>query len=149
VWLTVEDALLEHLAKLGRAELLVPLAGGGRHRHGIGDLAHHHHGETVHVEGQRGRGVALRQLLGDQTIRLVARPQPAIPLRDTEAEKPLRAQIRIVVERKRSLAIMRRGPRRKPLERQPPRRTDQLLLAGRRFEIHSGFIGDSSSGDIE
>src|SRR5205814_4385360 len=63
VGLSVESAFLYDLAELGGPELLVTRTRGGRHRHIIGNWAHHQHGEAVHVEGECRGGVALRKLL--------------------------------------------------------------------------------------
>ena len=62
VGLSVESAVLYDLAEPGGAELFVALTNGGRHRHIIGNRAHHQHSEAVHVEGERGGGIALRKL---------------------------------------------------------------------------------------
>jgi hypothetical protein len=64
VGLSVESTFLDNLAELGGPELLVALTHGGRHRHIIGNWAHHQHSEAMHVEGERRGCIALRKLLG-------------------------------------------------------------------------------------
>ena len=79
-------------------------------------LAHHQHGQAVHVEGERGRGVALGDLLGHQAVGLEARAQATVALRNAEGEQPCRAQVVVVVERKRRLAVVPLRARREALD---------------------------------
>src|SRR6266446_641608 len=144
VGLAVEGARLDHLAELGRAELLVTLARGGGHGHGVGEHAHHQHGEAVHVEGERGRGIALRELLRDQAVGLVVRPEPAVAGGNAEAEEAGGSQIRIVVEGEGRLAIMLRRAGSEALAGQIAGEGDQLALAGGRAEIHGPTLCPSS-----
>ena len=134
--LPVEGALLDDLAELGGPELLVALARRGRHRHGVGDRPHHQHGEAVHVEGERGGGVALRQLLRHQAVGLVVGPEPAVAFGHAQAEEPLGAEIGIVVERKGRLAVVALGARGEALAGQTAGKGDQLALPGGRLEVH-------------
>ena len=115
----------------------MPLPRGGGERHGVGEHAHHEHGETVHVEGERGRRAALRELLRDEAVGLVVRAEPAEPDRDAEAKEPGRAQVGVVVEGERGLAIVALRPWSEALPREVPGDPDQLELAGGREEIHS------------
>jgi hypothetical protein len=55
VGLSVESAFLHDLAKLSGAGLLVSLTNRGRHRHVIGNRAHHQHSEAVHVGTRSSR----------------------------------------------------------------------------------------------
>jgi len=77
------------------------------------------------------------ELLGDETVGLVVGAEAAVPLGDTEAEQSVHAQIRVVVEGKRGVPVVRVGARRKALERQPAGAGDQCLLVGRGPEIHA------------
>ena len=107
--LPVERAGLDHLPELDRAEFLVALARGGSHGQVVREHPHHHHGEAVHVEGERGRGIALRELLRDETVGLVVRSQPAVAGGDAETEEAGRAEVGVVVEGEGRLAIVVRG----------------------------------------
>ena len=124
--LPVIGARLHHLAVLGGPQRLVALACGGGHRHVIGNGAHHQHGQAVHVEGERRRGIALRQLLGDQAVGFIVGPEPAIAFRHAQAEQPLAAQVGIVVERKGRVAVVAVGTRRKTLAGEPACQGNQL-----------------------
>ena len=112
------------------------LAHAGRHRHVIGDRAHHQHDEAVHVEGESRRGIALRQLLRNQAVGLVIGPEPAIAFGHAQAEEPLAAEIGIVVERKRRIAVVALGARGEALPGQAAGQGHQLLLSGRRLQVH-------------
>jgi hypothetical protein len=89
----------------------------------------------VHVEGERGGGVALGDLLRDQAIALVVGPEPAVTLGDAQAEEPRFPEIGIVVERKGGLAVvsLRAGGEALPGEAAGDR--DQLALARGGLEI--------------
>src|SRR5437762_2744426 len=63
VRLSVDSTILHDLAELDSAERLVTLTLAGRHRHIVGNRAHHQHREAVHVEGERRGGIALGKLL--------------------------------------------------------------------------------------
>ena len=124
------------LAELLRAELLVTLPRTIGHGHGVGDDAHHQHGQAVHVERKRGRGIALRQLLGDEAVGLVRVAEPAETLGHAEPDQSRRPQIRVVVEGKGGLPVVPLGARREPLAREPAGKRDQLLLARRGMYVH-------------
>ena len=138
VGLSVEGALLHDLAELDGAELLVALTRGGRHRHVIGDPAHHQHGEAVHVEGERRRGIALRKLLRHQAVGFVVGPEPAVAFGHAQAEEPLAAEIGIVVEGKGRVAVVAVGARGKALAGQTAGKIDQFALPGGRLKVHQG-----------
>src|SRR5207245_11459267 len=89
VGLSVESAFFHDLAKLNSAELLVTLTLAGRHRHIVGDRAHHQHREAVHVEGERCGGIAVRKLLCHEAVGLVLSPEPAVACGNAEADEPL------------------------------------------------------------
>ena len=72
VRLTVQDAVLDDLAEQPCAPLSVQGTRLVGERHLVGDLAHLEHGRRVHVVAERGRGVALRDLLGDEAVGLEA-----------------------------------------------------------------------------
>ena len=99
VWLPIEDALGDHLVELAGAQGLVPGPRLVGHRQGIGNLAHHQHGQAVHVKGEGRGGIALRDVLRDQAIRLESRAQAPVLLRHTESEQPCRVQVIVVSER--------------------------------------------------
>src|ERR1051326_4440987 len=81
----------------------------------------------MHVERERRGGVARRELDGDAAVGLEAGAQAAVALRDAEPEKARGAQVRVVVERERGLAIVRRGARREAFAREAPRRGEEVL----------------------
>jgi hypothetical protein len=85
--LAEENALLDYLAVTPGAERLVALAHLRRQLKVPDEVAHHQHGKRVHVVGERGGGVAARDLLGDQTIGLEVCPETAILLGDTKGEE--------------------------------------------------------------
>jgi hypothetical protein len=122
--------------ELGRPELLVPLPRGGGERHGVGEHAHHEHGEAVHVEGERGRRAALRDLFGDEAVGLVVRAEPPEPDRDAEAEEPRRPQVGVIVEGERGLAIVALRTWGEARPREVAGALDQLALAGGGKEVH-------------
>jgi hypothetical protein len=136
VGLAVEDTLLDDLAELGGAQRLVARARGDGHRHVVGEHAHHQHGETVHVEGERGRGISLRELLGDQAVRLIVGAKAAMPGRDAQAEEPGGPQVGVVVEGEGRLTIVALRARCETLAGEALRRGDQFALAGGGLEIH-------------
>ncbi len=70
VRLSVEHATLNHFAEFLSPQCIVAGAYGLVQRMPVGHVAHHQHGQAVHIIGQRGRGVALGDLLGDETIGL-------------------------------------------------------------------------------
>ena len=143
VGLSVESAFLHDLAVLGGAKPLVTLALAGRHRHRVGNRAHHQHGEAVHVEGERRRCIALRKLLGHEAVGLVVRPEPAVAFGHAQAEKALGAEIGIVVERKGRLAVVAVGARGKALAGQTAGKSHQLALPGGRIEVHQKVTAKS------
>src|SRR5438874_1779121 len=144
VRLSVKGAILDDLAVLGGAERLVTIALARRHRHIVGDRAHHQHRETVHVEGKRRRGIALRQLLRHQTVGFVVGPEPAIAFGHAEAKEPLGAEIGIVLERKGRVAVVAIGALGEALARQMAGTGDQFALPGGRLEVHQRLTADHS-----
>jgi hypothetical protein len=100
VWLPIEDALANHLVELAGAQSLVSGPRLVGHRQGIGNLAHHQHGQAVNVKGESRGGIALCNVLRHQTVRLESRPQAPVLLRDTEGEQPCRTQVVVVSEGK-------------------------------------------------
>ena len=83
----------------------------------------------MHVEGERCRGGALGELLRDQAVGLVVRAEPSEPGRDAESEKPRLAEVGVVVEGERRLAIVPLRPRGEALLREALGEVDQLTLA--------------------
>ena len=136
VRLAVEHALLHHLAELLRPQALVAGALLRQHIVAVRHLAHQHHGEAVHVVGERRGGVAARELLGDQAIGLEIRPEPAMRRRHAERQQPRVAQVVIVLEGKGRLAIQCGGARRKALHRQSAGLFHQFLLKRRQTHVH-------------
>jgi hypothetical protein len=84
-----------------------------------------------------GRGVALRDLLGDEAVGLVRGAEPAEALGHAEAEQSRRVQVRVVVEGKGSVPVVPVGSGREPLPGQPPDERYELLLAGRGLQVHA------------
>ena len=107
-----------------------------RHVEAVRHLPHQHHGEAVHVVGERRGGVAACELLGDQAIGLEIRAEPAMRLRHAERQQPRLAQIVIVLEGKGRLAVQCGGARLKALHRQAARLFHQLLLKRRQTHVH-------------
>jgi hypothetical protein len=136
VGLSVKGALLDDLAELGRPKLLVALAHCGRHRHVVGDRAHHQHREAMHVEGERRGGIALRNLLRHEAVGFELGPEPTVAFRHAQAEEPLGPEIGIVVEGKGCIAIVAVCARGEALAGQTAGKGDQLPLPGGRLEVH-------------
>src|SRR5262245_48517353 len=113
VWLPIEDAPGDYLVELAGTQGLVPGPRLLGHRQGISNLAHHQHRQTVHVKGEGRGGIALRDVLCDQAVRLEGRAQAPVWLWYTEGEQPCRTQVIVVSERKRSLAVILGRTRRK------------------------------------
>jgi len=139
VRLTIEGAVLHDLAELGGPELLVAFAHHRGHRHIVGDRAHHQHRKTVHVEGKRRRGIALRELLRHEAVGFVVGPDPAIALGHAQAEEPLGAEIGIVDEGKGCGAVVAVGARGEALACQTAGKGNQLALPRGRLKIHQGL----------
>src|SRR4030095_1084465 len=138
VWLPIENTACDYLVELAGTQGLVPGPRLLGHRQGISNLAHHQHRQTVHVKGEGRGGIALRDVLRDQAIRLESRAQAPVLLRYTEGEQPCRTQVIVVSERKRSLAVVLGRARREVVYSQVMSEVDELLLAGRRVKIHTG-----------
>ena len=139
VRLSIEGAVLHDLAELGGAELLMAFAHRRGHRHAVGDRAHHQHRQTVHVEGERCGGIALRQLLRYEAVGFIVGSEPAIALGHAEAEEPLGAQIGIVVKRKGRVAVVAVGAPTEALAGQTVGKGDQFALPGGRQKMHQGL----------
>src|SRR6266480_2691677 len=142
VRLSVKGALLDNLAVLGGAERLVALTLPRRHRHIVGDRPHHQHRETVHVEGKRRRGIALRQLLRHKAVGFVVGPEPAIAFGYAEAKEPLGAEIGVILERKGRVAVVAIGALGEALAGQMAGTGDQFALPGGRLEVHQRLTAD-------
>src|SRR6185312_13898747 len=136
VGLAVEYSFLDDLPVIDDPQLLVALARGGRHRHPIGDRPHHQHHQAVHVEGERGGGIPLCELLRHEAIGFEVSPEPAKAFWHAQAQKTLDMEVRIVVEGKRRVAIMAFGARSEARPSHPAGKIEQLPLAGRRLELH-------------
>jgi hypothetical protein len=136
VRLAVEDALFRDLAEMTRPQFLVSGALCGVHLVRVRHLAHQQHGQAVHVEGERGRGVALRQLLRDQAVGLQVGAEAAAGLGHAEPQEAGLAQVVVVLDGEARLAVERRGARREALEGEPAGLIDQLLLPCRRPHVH-------------
>src|SRR5207248_2662601 len=136
VGLSIKGAFLHDLMELDGPELLVALTHRGKHRHVIGNRAHHQHGEAMHVEGECRRGVALRQLLRHQAVGFVIGPEPTVAFGHAQAEEPLGPEIGVVVEGKRRVAVVAVGARGEALAGQTAAKADQLALPEGRLEVH-------------
>jgi hypothetical protein len=136
VRLSIEGAILDDLAELGGPELLMAVTHGGRHRHIVGNRAHHQHSEAVHVEGERRGGIALRKLLRHEAVGFVVSPEPTVMFGHAQAEEPLGAEIGIVVEGEGRVTVVAVGAQREALAGQTAGNGDQLALPGGRLEMH-------------
>src|SRR5215510_14532995 len=90
VWLPIEDAPGDYLVEFAGTQGLVPSPCLLRHRQGISKLAHHQHRQAVHVKGEGRGGIALRNVLCDQAVRLEGRAQASVLLWHAEGKQPCR-----------------------------------------------------------
>ena len=51
------------------------------------ERSHHQHGQGMHIIRESRRGIATRQLLGDETVRLKIRSKAAMRLGDAESQE--------------------------------------------------------------
>src|SRR5262245_51620253 len=137
VWLPIEDASGDYLVELAGTQGLVPSPCLLGHRQGISNLAHHQHRQTVHVKGKGCGGIALSDVLCDQTVSLESCAQAPVLLWHTEGKQPCRTQVIVVSERKRGLTVVLGRTRHKVINGQAVGEVNDLLLAGRRAKIHA------------
>ena len=97
----LDDALVDP-----GAAALVQRAVLGRHGQVVRDLARPQHAAGVHVEGERGGAAPAAQLGGHERVGRVVGAEAAVALRDGEGEEAGLAEVGIVLEGERRLAIV-------------------------------------------
>ena len=108
--LAVKDALLHNLSVPPCAQDLVAVAHLWRQFKTLHQRAHHQHGQTMHVEGESRGGVASGQLLGDQTVGLEVRAEPAVLLRDAQRQESRPPPVMLLLEWPGGVAVQISGP---------------------------------------
>ena len=103
-----DRAVVEDPAVEAGADALVPLAHLGRHVEVVGQDPRPERRLAVHVVGQRGRRAEARELGRDVHVVLEARAHAAVALGDAEPEHACIAQLGVVLERERGLAVVAR-----------------------------------------
>jgi hypothetical protein len=104
----------------------------GRH---LGAFEDRHDHRGVHVEGERGRGAALRQGLERDRVAEQPDPCPAPRLRHVQLEKPRLAQPRVVLGRVAGVAVVLRRAGREIRGQREAALLQMLVLVGDR-EVH-------------
>ena len=127
-----DDALVDP-----RAAALVQRAVLGRHGQVVRDLARPQHAAGVHVEGERGGAAPAAQLGGHERVGRVVGAEAAVALRDGEGEQAGLAEVGVVLEGERRLAIVAMGARGEAVAAQRADQLDEALLLLAQRRVHA------------